>query len=958
MRSFSLFVSPIIFSFLIFGLFGSAESVFAQKNAYANTDYERTVVPRRVDFVPYDLRVEYMKSPVGIDEPHPRFSWKIRSSLNGEFQSAYQIELFAAGEKEALWSTGKVESGKMVGVQYDGPSLKPKSVYLWNLSTWNRNGALSPTVQGRFSTGIYEWSAKWIGKDEDSLGVELIDLKGAQWIWPEKIDSAPVVKAAFRKTFELPEGEIRTAFLAFAADNEHRIFLNGKDVGSGTNFKTASMIDIQSALKPGKNVLALEVGNLGDSPNPAGLIGALRVQFSDNRKFALFTDDSWKSEYGIPARFEAANFEDSSWKNAAVLAELGGGPWGEITVNTAYKSLPARHLRKEFTLEKSQIARATAYICGLGYYEFHLNGRKVGDHLLDPVLTDYDKQVPYVVYEVDLGQFNPRDNTIGVLLGNGRYYAPRFTEPMSTRTFGYPKLLFQMEIEYRDGSVQVIVSDESWNISTEGPIRENNDYDGEIYDARKEIPFWSDRRFNAGVHGKLFSKAELVDAPKGKPVSQMMPPMRITAELKPKSVKQVRPGVWVFDFGQNLVGWTRMKVRGPAGTEVRLRHSETLQSEGPDAGMLYVANLRGAKCRDIYTLKGGSEETYQPRFTYHGFRYAELTGFPGRPNSNTLTAYAVNTDLPIVGSFECSNPLVNRIYKSIEWGVRGNYLSVPTDCPQRDERQGWLGDRAGESLGEMFLFDNYTLYSKWMKDVEDSQREDGNVSDVCPNFWSLYGSNVTWPSAFTIIPNSLRTMYGDERPITRHYEGMKKWMEHLAQFILEDGTIEMDNYGDWCVPPERPELIHSQDPARRTHRGILATSYYINNLRLLQKYAQMLGKEEEAEQFGYRAEQMKEAFNRRFYNAEKGMYDNGTQTSCVLPLAFGIVPQGEENRVFSRLLQNIEQVTDYHIGTGLIGGQWLNMVLSSFDRDDVSYRLLQNDDYPSWGYMVEQGGRD
>ncbi|MGL6196453.1 MAG: family 78 glycoside hydrolase catalytic domain, partial [Thermoguttaceae bacterium] len=568
------------------------------------------------------------------------------------------------------------------------------------------------------------------------------------------------------------------------------------------------------------------------------------------------------------------------------------------------------------------------------------NGKKIGDHVLDPVLTDYDKQVPYVVYELSAADFNSPGmtgtrtarrggrtvsandgtNTIAAVLGNGRYYSPRLTDPTTTRTFGNPKMLLQMDIEYNDGSTQTVVSDESWQISTEGPIRENCDYDGEIYDARMEIPYWNGsknngntsakNKFDAEKYGKLFQNVQIVDAPQGKLVSQVMPPMRINKTLKPISLNEVKPSVWVYDFGQNIVGLCTLKVKGPKGTEVTLRHAETLIPDGPEKDMLYVANLRGAKCRDIYTLSGEKvTETYTPRFTYHGFRFAEITGFPGKPTLDSLTAHSVNTDLPVAGKFECSNPLVNQIYKNIEWGVRDNYLSIPTDCPQRDERQGWQGDRAGESLGEMFIFDNHSLYTKWLKDIEDSQREDGNLSDVCPNFWPLYSSNVTWPSAFTIIPGSLCRMYNDERPIRQHYEGMKKWMNHLAQFILEDGTIEKDNYGDWCVPPEKPELIHSQDPARKTVPGILATSYYIHNLNLLAYYANLLGEQEEAAEFKEKAVTMTAAFNKRFYNAEKGQYDNGTQTSCVLPLAFGIVPEDEKQKVFNTLVNNIENVT-------------------------------------------------
>ncbi len=936
-----------------FAVWGSRS--YGQTNADANTKFERVVRPQRIDFLPYDLRVEYLKAPVGIDVEKPRFSWKIQSRTNGETQTAYQIELLAEGSKEPVWNSEKTESGKMVAIEYAGPDLKPGTVYFWNLTTWNKDGKESSTVQSRFSTGVDQWGGKWIGLDDDASFDQIVDFNGAKWIWTEKVDSAPIGRASFRKIFELPNDPIAKAQLAFTADNSYKLYLNGKEISSGTNFNSAALLDCSHELHAGKNVFAVEVQNFGDAPNPAGLLGTLKVVFENGKEFVLKTDASWKCADDVSVHFQDATFNDSGWKDAAELVDYGGGPWNQITINVPRKSLPARYLRKDFTPDRSQIVRATAYISGLGYYELYLNGHKIGDHVLDPVLTDYDKQVPYVTYEIDPRRYRPQENTIGVILGNGRYYAPRTTDPTTTRTFGYPKLMFQMVLEYRDGSKQTIVSDESWKITTNGPIRENCDYDGEVYDARKEIPLWGDPRMPQSQIDAEFKPVQIVEAPKGRLVAQMMPPMRKTEELRPLSVKQVKPGVWVYDFGQNVVGWCRLNVRGPAGTQITLRHAETLQLEGPDKGMLYVANLRNAKCRDIYTLKGGVNETYEPRFSYHGFRYAEITGFPGRPNPGTLTAFAVSTDLPIVGKFECSNPLINRIYKCIEWGVRDNYLSIPTDCPQRDERQGWQGDRAGESLGEMYMFDNYTLYAKWMKDVQDSQLDDGNLSDVCPNFWPLYSSNVTWPSAFTIIPGSLYKMYGDERPIARHYEAMKKWMDHLTQFVREDGTIDKDNYGDWCVPPEKPELIHSQDPARKTTPGILATSYYIHNLNLLAQYGDMLGKADEAKGFRDRAAAMTEAFNKRFYNAEKGQYDNGTQTSCVLPLAFGLVPKENENKVFATLTNNIANITHNHIGTGLIGGQWLNMILAAFDRNDIAYTFVSNKDYPSWGYMVENG---
>ncbi|MCL2745270.1 MAG: glycoside hydrolase family 78 protein, partial [Planctomycetaceae bacterium] len=474
----------------------------------------------------------------------------------------------------------------------------------------------------------------------------------------------------------------------------------------------------------------------------------------------------------------------------------------------------------------------------------------------------------------------------------------------------------------------------------------------------------------------VFKKhTEVVEAPKGKLVAQMMPPMRVVETFAPLSITSLTSPSngwskkYIFDFGINLVGNCTLKVPVglPDGTVLTIRHAETLQEDGT----LYTANLRGAKCRDIYIANGKMQNSfsYTPKFTYHGFRYAELTGLPEnvKPDKETLTARAINTDLPKVGKFETSNETLNAVFRNVYRGTQGNYLSIPTDCPQRDERQGWQGDRAGESKGEMFLFDNITLYSKWLIDIEDSQREDGNLSDVCPNFWPLYGSNVTWPSAFTIIPDSIYVMYGDKRPIERHYEAMKRWLiGHLGQFV-KDGIIAKDNYGDWCVPPEKPELIHSQDPARKTSKEILATSYYIYNLDLLTKYAKMLrdGRRQTAEGiesleadiklFEAKAAEMRKAFNDKFLNEETGKYDNGTQTSCVLPLYFNIVPDDMKQKVFTALVDNIENVTKNHIGTGLIGGQWLNRVLSDNGKADISYLFASNKDYPSWGYMVEKG---
>jgi alpha-L-rhamnosidase len=366
-----------------------------------------------------------------------------------------------------------------------------------------------------------------------------------------------------------------------------------------------------------------------------------------------------------------------------------------------------------------------------------------------------------------------------------------------------------------------------------------------------------------------------------------------------------------------------------------------------------MANIRGARVTDKYTIKGGGPETWEPRFTYHGFRYVEVAGWPGKPTIGAIEGRVVHDDLHLVGEFECSNPLINQIYKNVVWGLRGNYRSVPTDCPQRDERQGWLGDRGEECKGEMYVYDVAALYSKWLQDMDDSQKDSGSVPDVCPAHWPIYSDNVTWPSSTVMIPGSLRRHYADEAIISRHYASAKKWMEYMQQFV-ENGLISRDSYGDWCVPPEDPILIHSLDPGRQTDKTLLATSYWYSDLYLMQHYALLLNKSKDAAQWGNLAEETKRAFNARFYKSDLGQYDNGSQTSCVLPLAFGLEPEGQKERVFNRLLEGLHE-TKYHIGTGLIGGQYLNRVLTVHGRPDLAYGIASQRDYPSWGYMIDKG---
>jgi len=656
-------------------------------------------------------------------------------------------------------------------------------------------------------------------------------------------------------------------------------------------------------------------------------------------KVRVWDQEGRVSAWSKPALWTMGLLNSSDWRAKWIgLDESATKPAPEE------HPLPARLLRREFALPK-KVRRATAYVSGLGLFEFYLNGRKVGDHVLEPGLTDYARRVLYVTFDVTKN-LKKGSNAVGIMLGNGRFYAPRAGVPTATVSYGFPKLLFELRTEYTDGTSDAVISDNAWSISTNGPIRANNEYDGEKYDARMEIGGWS----QPGFDDSTWQRAQLVTPPGGVLAAQMMEPIRVTETLRPVAIKEVRPGVYVFDFSQNFVGWCRLNVAGPAGTQISLRHAETLK---PD-GTLYVDNLRSAKVTDTYILKGKGREIYEPRFTYHGFRYVEITGYPGKPALSCLQGRVVHDDLESAGDFDCSDALVNHIYRNIRWGVRGNYRSIPTDCPQRDERQGWLGDRAAEARGETYLFNTAPLYGKWLQDMADAQKENGSVSDVCPAYWPIYSDNVTWPSCTVIIPGTLRDQFADEAVMGRHYDSARRWIDHMNSFV-KDGLIARDSYGDWCVPPESQKLIHSNDPKRKTDQTLLASAYFYYDLGLMTQYAHLLGKTADAQRFADQAGVIKAAFNARFLKPDGSQYDNGSQTSCVLPLAFGLVPPESRQRVFDLLVNKITGESRNHVGTGLIGGQWLMRVLSDNGRADLACTLASQQTYPSWGYMVSKG---
>lgn len=630
-------------------------------------------------------------------------------------------------------------------------------------------------------------------------------------------------------------------------------------------------------------------------------------------------------------------------------------PWDSETLHSR---LSSRYLRHEFKIAKT-VKQATLYICGLGLYEAYINGKKIGDQVLSPAPTDYRKTVLYNTFDVT--SLLSKKNVIGVALSNGRFYTmQQHTKPYKITNFGYPKMRVNLIIEYTDGTKQTIASDEKWKLNADGPIRSANEYDGEIYDANKELGSWT----MPGFADSTWMNAERASIPYGTLRGSMSENMKVVMSLRPVSLKR-RGNSVIIDMGQNMAGWLRMKInKAKAGDVIRIRFAEKLQGDTA----LYVENLRHANSTDYYIANGSEHgRWWSPTFVYHGFRYAEVTGL----NHATLDDFfgdVINDNMDVTGTLHTNDSIVNHVFRNAVWGIRSDYKGMPVDCPQRDERQPWLGDRARGCFGEAFIFNNNNLYSKWMRDITEAQRIDGCIPDVAPAYWNYYSDNVTWPSTFPYSLDMLFRQYGNDEPMRTYYPCLTKWLRHLHSEYSVNGIITKDRYGDWCVPPEKPELIHSIDPARITDGSLLSTAYYYDLCRLTAKFAKHLGYASDAAEFNTEAENTKTAFNNKFLQIKKGtskvpghilypdstFYGNNTVTANILPLTFGMIDDAYvKGEVEKNIIQNIITKNGGHISSGVIGTSWLMHALSDMGRGDVAWLLANNKTYPSWGYMTE-----
>ncbi|MBZ5671128.1 MAG: glycoside hydrolase family 78 protein [Acidobacteriia bacterium] len=613
------------------------------------------------------------------------------------------------------------------------------------------------------------------------------------------------------------------------------------------------------------------------------------------------------SPYSLVARFEMGLLTREEWK----------GQWiGRDNL-----------LRKEFTLS-GKVVGARAYVTALGYYELRINGEKVGCNVLDPAWTTYPVRILYSTYDIT-AQLRPGKNAFGAMLGGGWATLGAGEVPAP---YKQPALLLQVNIDLADGKTVTVASDNSWKV-TKGPIVSDRVWDGETYDARRELPGWD----LPGFDDSAWSAAQTVEGSKGTLSAQMMPPIRVVDSMVPVALTSPRPGMYVYDLGQNFSGWAVLHVLGPRGTEVRLRFSELLY----DDGMVNRENIREAKSRDIYILRGEGMETYEPHFTYHGFRYVEVTGYPGTPSLDSLRGRVVHTAVEPTGNFAASKALLNQIHKVIRWSDLTNLHSVPTDCDQRNERMGWLGDAQTSAEGMMLNFDMAAFFTNFLRDMRDVQGADGTLTDTVPHRYGSRPADPAWGTAYPLICWYMYEQYGDRRILEENYEGLKKYVEFLRS-RAPDNVLRYSYYGDWVAIEKTPgELV--------------SDFYYYYDTLLLSKIAAVLGNSADSASYAALATQVKDAFNHEFFDAKTGNYAGGTQTANALPLFLDMVPKDRRGSVTWNLTDNILYRHDTHLTTGFIGVRYLMPLLTELNRSDLAYDLAVQTTYPSWGYMIANG---
>lgn len=893
--------------------------------------------------VPVQLQCEYQTQPLAIEEPEPLLSWQLQADRRAETQSAYRVlaatspELLAPGKAD-LWDTGQVISSEQNHIPYAGKKLDSLQSCFWSVGVWDRDENFSGWSEpSTWTMGILkpeDWKASFI-----ELPAEKVDEK-LEWIWYPSPLFTPPGNYYFRKSFDLPE-EALSAEVQISADNRFTLFVNGREVGSGASYSKFFKFDILPHLKKGANQLAVLAVNDGTQANEAGMIGLFRIKTKNDSLLEIPIHTDWKTSNKEFPEWTSAEFKETdAWVAPVSRGAYGIKPWGNIQLNG--NRLPL--FQKTFELEKTP-QRALIHICGLGQYELSLNGKKVGDAVIDPGWTNYRKTCLYSTYEVtdDLLAGN---NTLSVLLGNGMYNVRGGRYIKFSGSFGDPKLICRLQIDHADGTSRIIGSDASWQVAP-GPITFSCTYGGEDYDARLE----TDLRWQP---------ATPTDGPGGVLRAQYAPPIRVMKQYQPISVTEPKPGIFVMDLGQNFSGFPKVSAIGSTGKTIRLWPGEILNDDGT-----VRQNQSGSPVYFEYTFgQTGKEITWAPRFTYYGFRYVQIEGATavnlegenaappeGSVTITGLTGNFTYASAEKAGSFSCSNPLINRIDHLIRMAIYSNFQSVFTDCPHR-EKLGWLEQTHLMANGLIANLSLMRHYTKVMRDCSEAQLPEGLIPDIAPEYTVFspdFRDSPEWGSAFVLIPWYVWLQYGDSRLAERYYTPMKNYLACLKNKKDPNGMIS-HGLGDWYDVGPGPSGY-----AQLTSKELTATATYYQGLSAMIHFARLFNRQDDLKELSAEAESIKALFNKRLYNSEKNYYDKNSQTANSMPLVVGLADESLAKPILENLISTGIRGATNRITAGDVGFSYLVKALLEHDQGQVLFDMVTQTNGPGYWHMLEQG---
>ncbi len=885
------------------------------------------------------LQADRLETPLGLESP-PRLSWRLESERRGVRQSAYRV---LVGSEQAslgdLWDSGRIESDRSLDIAYAGPPLASRQRCWWAVEVWDDTGAVARAVPSWWEMGLTapgDWAGGWIAAE---TAEEREDREaGLHWIWGEP--GLVLEPRRFRHRFELQASATEAAIFVGARDRLLQVRLDGEPVAlpevDRNAFGRPGLFKLDlGPLAAGPHVIAAETRlsrGGGRAVTGQGAFAALvKLRSADGRVLRIATGRDWRTSLDAADDWAAPGFDDSGWEAARPSEIDPGAPWtptGGIL------------LRRGFEAGKP-VALARLYATALGAYEAFLNGQRVGDALLAPESTDFRKTALYQAYDVT-ALVRPGANAIGAHVGDGWYAS--VVAPGGRYAFGPAprRLLTQLELTYADGSREIIATGPGWR-SAPSPVVTSEIYDGEVYDARLEQAGWSEPGFDASD----WDEAGAAETPPCMLKPQTSPPVRATQTLKPRSVHEQRPGVFVFDYGQNFAGFCRLRVKGAAGQRVELRFAEILKEDGA----VDQANLRAARARDIYVLRGDpAGETYEPHFTYHGFRYVEVEGFPGAPGLDDIEGVVVHSDLPIAGDLRIDNPLIEQLWRNAVWSQRSNFVGVPTDCPQRDERLGWTGDACVFWDAAAFNMDVYAFTDRFAGDMRDAQAATGAFPEYAPAALKFGDEPAPgWADAGVVLPWTAWRRSGETAIIERNWDAIVRYLAGI-EAANPDGLWANKrglDFGDWLA------LDAKQPGDPTTPKDLVGTAWWAHSVALAAEMARATGRDAGAADLDRQHAKITAAF-RAAYVRPDGSVGNESQTGYILALAFGLMPEALRAAAVDRLTADIARRGGV-LSTGFLGTPFSLDVLADAGRTSLVYDLLLRTEFPSWGYMIAKG---